>query len=175
MRTRNLVIVGAVVLLMILAAGLYAPRGNATKAAGYVPATVTVQQEAAITREATPVTYTLPTLTPNPVECGQPTTVDYPDSTTEVDFDGVVTTNGYIKVVAVLSDTGRTFTQPHEGWQVNPIAPYRAEWLTAVTVTPCPEPAPEPPVIGTPDPEPVPPVVETPAEETHHGANDCRE
>lgn len=172
MRTRNLVILGALVLVAILAAGLYAPRGNATQSR-YVPANVTVQPAAAA-REATPVTYTLPTITPNQVPCGQPTTVDYPDSTDEITYDHVITTNGYIKIIAVLTDQGRTFTQPHEGWQVAPIAPYRAEHLTQITVTPCPEPAPEPPVTVTPAPEPVTPNPAT-EEEPPHGTNNCRE
>ncbi len=162
MRTRNLALLGIALVLVVLAAALLAPRPSDGSA--YVPAKIEVAPAAAVTapREATPVTYTLPEIVPTQV-CGQPTTVavPVPDSTDEVHFAGFVTTNGYIKITAELTDTGRTFTQPHEGWQVAPIAPYRAEHLTLVVTEPCPEPE-EPPVVVDPPVIVDPPVVESP-------------
>lgn len=165
MSTRKLASLGFAIVLAVLGVAAVTPKHQ--QPAGYVPAQITVAQPAAAAREATPVTYTLPTLTPTTPPCGETPTVDYPDSTEEVTFDGLVTTNGYIKVVAVLSDTGRTFTTPlPAGWQVAPVAPYRAEYLTPATVTPCPPaPAPEAP------PAPEPPATQ---EEAPH-ANDCRD
>lgn len=164
MSTRKLATLGLAFAMAVLGAALTLPRQH-PQASGYVPAQITVNQAAA--RQATPVTYTLPELHSTPGECGETNTVTYPDSTDEISFDGFVTTNGYIKVVAVLSDTGRTFTTPApEGWQVSPIAPYRAEYLTEVVVVPCP-------VVTEPeDPPATHPAPET---EEHHAPNHCRD
>lgn len=146
MRTRTLATVGATIVAVTFAFALAAPHP--------VPEP---QREAAapaaMTFEVTPLPYQLPALTPTqPEACGAATTVDYPDSTPDISYDDVLTTNGYIKVIATLTDQGQAFARPlPEGWQVSPIAPYRAEYLTPSVTTEC-APPPAPPVEpGTPD------------------------
>lgn len=147
MRTRTLAALGAATVAATFAIALAAPHPvPETRRAAAAPA--------AMTFEVTPMPYQLPDLHPHH-ECGQGTTVPYPDSTDEITYANVLTTNGYIKVTAVLADQGREFARPlPAGWQVSPIAPYRAEYLTPYAVTECaPPPAPEPPTPepGTPD------------------------
>ena len=169
MRPRNLIILATLILVIIFGASLLLGM-KPPHAPEYRPATVSIAPAAAIVNEeATPMTFTLPEIQPTVPECGQPNSIILPESSTRVKYEMFDTTNGYIKVVATLTDIGETFTWPlTEGWKVSPIPPYRAEHLTQVTVTPCHEPAPEPPVTV-----PEPPVTETPAQPAPEPCHGC--
>jgi hypothetical protein len=80
------------------------------------------------------------------VPCGVPTLVTVPESTDEVTYEGFTTSYGYYKVVATLSDTGRTFALDGTGYRSTPIAPYRAEHLTLI-VEPCRDADPVVPIL----------------------------